>query len=157
MAKFARVYEIEESMEKNRISNISTVGTPQAFFLNGIGRTLTYSCPLRCIVILDISPQLCLNLSLLLLLKPMPKWTTTWLFYKQLLGTHWYMVVKSSRPRVVALTKESILYTNNLDRSSSPKGPALCNHCWKQAIVHWNVMISTDCFNFLLRSGGIQT
>ncbi len=27
------VYEIEESMEKNRISNISTVGTPQAFFL----------------------------------------------------------------------------------------------------------------------------
>ena len=62
------VFEVEESMEKNRISNISTVGFPQLHLQHGIWRIFTYFVSKMHSNIGYIA-TLCLNLSLLLPLK----------------------------------------------------------------------------------------
>ena len=77
---------------------------------------------------------LCLNLSLLLPLKTNAKVDN---YVIVLTNSYWVLTgiwwCKSSCHEVVALTKEFYSYIPTTStRSSSPKGPALCNH-WLEA------------------------
>jgi len=108
---------------------------------------------------LDISPHYASTCRFFYLLKPMPKWTTTWLFLQTAIG---YSLVYGG-VRVVAtrslpwLRSSIVIYQQPRPGLALPKGQHYVTIGWKQAIC------SLECYDrqliastFSLDLGGIQ-